>query len=129
MRLQSGRLGCWRRVNAFAVTATFCVSSLACLVSQAALGQTTYAVDSGIIKNLYSEPAGRIAIILDVPYSDAIAKNMCPGANGWAGIEPTADKAMKATMLMAKARGNRVRVIITGCYEGWYRVNSIYVDD
>jgi hypothetical protein len=99
-----------------------------------AVAQSARGADIGHISQIYSDQIGNLGVILDVPYSDAIAKGTCPTFNvaggAWAMIPSNADKTIKATALLAKARNTKVQVVTRGCLQdsdGWLQIESIYI--
>jgi hypothetical protein len=84
--------------------------------------------DYGTISQLYT--AGNLAVLLPTGYPNAAASSQCPTANGWAGVSADpANATIKAVLMMAKATGSPVTIVIDGCAEGgaWYRIVNVYV--
>src|SRR5687768_13759568 len=84
--------------------------------------------DSGLITKMYSNNGGYLAVFLNNGYPNAV--NECPGANGWAGVNgDPANKDIKATLMLAKAMGQQVEIVVDGCEAGgaWYKIAHVYV--
>jgi hypothetical protein len=63
-------------------------------------------------------------------YPNAVRMSECATANGYAGLSADAgNKDMKASLMMAKAAGQSVRIVIQGCEAGgaWYKIVSVYI--
>lgn len=88
----------------------------------------TLSQDIGKISTLYVSIDGDMAFILTGGFPNAIATGQCPGNNGHAGLLTTADPAFKSAILAAKAAQQTVRVTISGCLGGWFKVMDIYVE-
>jgi hypothetical protein len=83
--------------------------------------------DTGQIVELFATTTGAIAIRLSNNFANAAAANECTASNGWAGAAETANPILKATLLTAKASGQTIRVAITGCEGGWWKIVAVYV--
>lgn len=84
--------------------------------------------DSGHITELYTSSTGSIAILLDGGFPNSVAAGQCTTANGFAG-NTTADNALKATLMTAKATGATVLVSTSGCDASgyWLKITEVYI--
>lgn len=97
------------------------------LMSVSATGHAA-SEDVGTIGDLYTNPAGAIAIRLSNGFQNAISAGECATSNGYAGLM-AADPVIKAALLTAKAGGQSVRVIISGCESSgaWWKISAVYI--
>lgn len=86
-----------------------------------------YSQDSGVVSNVFVTPSGLIALKLDQGFPNAQTSNQCPGNNGWAGHK-SADPILKSAILMAKASGGQISVIVEGCEGAWFKIKDIYLN-
>lgn len=89
------------------------------------------ASDEGVITQLYTDSSGSLAVKLDGGFPNSVAANECSTAsgNGWAGVAPAINSALKAALLAAKTSQSPVSLSITGCEAGgaWLRITAVYV--
>ena len=89
------------------------------------------ASDEGTIAQLYTDSAGNVAVKLATGFPNSVAASECVSANsnGWAGVAVTANSALKAALLAAKATESVVSLSILGCEAGgaWFKVMAVYV--
>jgi hypothetical protein len=85
-----------------------------------------YAGDTGKIVEVYTTTDGAMAFRLDGGFPNANTQANCGGSpDMWAGVPASADRSIKAAILMAKAVGSDVFVASLGCAEpntSWIRV-------
>ncbi len=84
--------------------------------------------DTGVLTMFYVDASGSVAIQLDGGFPGAVAAGQCATYNGAAG-NTTADPALKATLLTAKATGQTIQIITQGCDAGgaWLKVVAAYL--
>ena len=103
-------------------------AACACLVSLVAMAAT--ATDTGLVKDIYVNASGAVAVTLDTGYPNAAAAAVCSTSNGYAGIiDPALNKDIKAALMLAKATGSKVTVATNGCENAgnWYKITAVYV--
>jgi hypothetical protein len=86
--------------------------------------------DTGVIADLYTSNGGYMAVWLNGGYPTAVSGSECPSSNGWAGVSPDpVNKDIKAVLMMAKAMGQQVKIVIDGCEAGgaWFKIAHVYV--
>jgi len=89
-----------------------------------------YVQDSGRIEKIYLAGESTIAVRLDGGFPNATATGTCPTASYWAG-KLTAEKSLIASLMSAKASGQKVTMGISGCdgNGGWFRISDLYLSD
>lgn len=106
--------------HVLAAFAIFCLSGISLSASASQ--------DIGKISTIFVSTSGDIAITLTGGFPNATESNQCFGYKEYAGIPASADPAFKSTLLAAKAAQQTVRVIISGCQGGWFKIVGIYVE-
>ncbi len=82
--------------------------------------------DFGKISELYvNANTGTVAVKLDGGFPNSTQANECPNAE-WAG-NSSADPVLKSTLLAAKASKQELKLSISGCDGGWFKLIAVYV--
>lgn len=87
-----------------------------------------FSQDIGKISTIFVSTNGDMAIILTGGFPNAVATNQCSGYKEYAGISTTADPAFKSALLAAKAAQQTVRVTVSGCLGGWFKILDVYIE-
>ena len=85
------------------------------------------AVDTGKIRQIFTNDAGKIAISLDGGTPNADSENdTCLYGTSWSGFAVTEQtKVMSSVIMMAKASDKKIQIVTVGCEGAWHKITSV----